>query len=126
MNKLKPNAKIISEFKGEIEGCIVDDKDVYYTVLNIIDHLFDFVSIKDISFTKSQNLIADLIEAFTELKQYQAFDRCKYLEDNIIDIIEESATLEELTTKLNDFVEYECYIVFYGICDRLAEGYYIS
>jgi hypothetical protein len=126
MNKLKPNAKIISEFKGEIEDCIVDDKDVYYTVLNIIDHLFDFVSIKGISFTKSQNLIADLIEAFTELKQYQAFDRCKYLEDNIIDIIEESTTLEELTTNLNDFVEYECYIVFYGICDRLAEGYYIS
>lgn len=126
MNKLKPNAKIISEFKGEIEDCIVDDKDVYYIVLNIIDHLFDFVSIKGISFTKSQNLIADLIEAFTELKQYQAFDRCKYLEDNIIDIIEESTTLEELTTKLNDFVEYEYYIVFYGICDRLAEGYYMS
>ena len=126
MNKLKPNTKIISEFKGEIEDCIVDDKDVYYTVLNIIDHLFDFVSIKGISFTKSQNLIADLIEAFTELKQYQAFDRCKYLEDNIIDIIEESTTLEELTTNLNDFVEYEWYIVFYGICDRLAEGYYIS
>lgn len=126
MNKLKPNAKIISEFKGEIEDCIVDDKDVYYTVLNILDHLFDFISIKGISFTKSQNLIADLIEAFTELKQYQAFDRCKYLEDNIIDIIEESTTLEELTTKLNDFVEYEYYIVFYEICDRLAEGYYIS
>lgn len=126
MNKLKPNAKIISEFKGEIEDCIIDDKDVYYTVLNILDHLFDFVSIKGISFTKSQNLIADLIEAFTELKQYQAFDRCKYLEDNIIDIIEESTTLEELTTKLNDFVEYEYYIVFYGICDRLAEGYYMS
>ena len=125
-NELKPNAKIISEFKGEINNCTVYDKDVYYTVLNILDHLFEFISIKNIPLTKPQSLTSDLIEAFTELKQYQAFDRCKYLEDNIIDIIEESTTLEELTKKLNDFVEYECYIVFYGICDRLAEGYYIS
>lgn len=39
MSKLKPKASIISEFKGEIEGILVDDRDVYYTVLNILDHL---------------------------------------------------------------------------------------
>ena len=126
MEELKPNAKIISDFKGEINGCIVDDKDVYYTVLNILDHLFEFISIKNIHLTKSQDLTSDLIEAFTELKQYRADDRYKYLESNVIDIIEETTTLEELATELNDFVENECYIVFYGVCDRLNEGYYTS
>lgn len=126
MEELKPKAKIISDFKGEINGCIVDDKDVYYTVLNILDHLFEFISIKNIHLTKPQNLTSDLIEAFTELKQYQADDRYKYLENNIIDIIEETTNLEELTAELNDFIENEYYIVFYGVCDRLTEGYYTS
>lgn len=122
MGKLKPNAKIISEFKGEIDSILVDDRDVYYTVLNILDHL----SNKNISFTKPLDLTSDLIEVFTELKQYQAGDRYEYLESNVVEIIEETTTLEELTTELNDFVENECYILFYGICDRLTEGYYTS
>lgn len=122
MGKLKPNAKILSEFKGEIDGILVDDRDIYYTVLNILDHL----SNKNISFTKPLDLTSDLIEVFTELKQYQAGDRYEYLESNVVEIIEETTTLEELTTELNDFVENECYILFYGICDRLTEGYYTS
>lgn len=122
MSKLKPNAKILSEFQGEIDGILVDDRDVYYTVLNILDHL----SNKNISFTKPLDLTSDLIEVFTELKQYQAGDRYEYLESNVVEIIEETTTLEELTTELNDFVENECYILFYGICDRLTEGYYTS
>lgn len=122
MEKLKPNAKILSEFKGEIDGILVDDRDVYYTVLNILDHL----SNKNISFTKPLDLTSDLIEVFTELKQYQAGDRYEYLENNVVEIIEETTTLEELATELNDFVENECYILFYGICDRLTEGYYTS
>lgn len=122
MGNLKPNAKILSEFKGEIDGILVDDRDVYYTVLNILDHL----SNKNISFTKPLDLTSDLIEVFTELKQYQAGDRYEYLENNVVEIIEETTTLEELATELNDFVENECYILFYGICDRLTEGYYTS
>lgn len=122
MSKLEPKAKILSEFKGEIDGILVDDKDVYYTVLNILDHL----SHKNISFTKPLDLTSDLIEVFTELKQYQAGDRYEYLESNVVEIIEETTTLEELATELNDFVENECYILFYGICDRLTEGYYTS
>lgn len=122
MSTLKPNAKIISEFKGEIDGILVDDRDVYYTVLNILDHL----SNKNISFTKPLDLTSDLIEVFTELKQYQASDRYEYLESNVVEIIEETTTFEELATELNDFVENECYILFYGICDRLTEGYYTS
>lgn len=122
MGNLKPNAKILSEFKGEIDGILVDDRDVYYTVLNILDHL----SNKNISFTKPLDLTSDLIEVFTELKQYQAGDRYEYLESNVVEIIEESETLEELATELNDFVENECYILFYGVCDRLTEGYYTS
>ena len=58
MSKLKPKTSIISEFKGEIESILVDDRDVYYTVLNILDHL----SNKNISFTKPLDLISDLIE----------------------------------------------------------------
>lgn len=122
MGNLKPNAKILSEFKGEIDGILVDDRDVYYTVLNILDHL----SNKNISFTKPLDLTSDLIEVFTELKQYQAGDRYEYLENNVVEIIEETTTLEELATELNDFIENECYILFYGICDRLTEGYYTS
>lgn len=122
MGNLKPNAKILSEFKGEIDGLLVDDRDVYYTVLNILDHL----SNKNISFTKPLDLTSDLIEVFTELKQYQAGDRYEYLESNVVEIIEETTTLEELATELNDFVENECYILFYGICDRLTECYYTS
>lgn len=122
MGNLKPNAKIISEFKAEINGILVTDRDVYYTILNILDHL----SNKNISFTKPLDLTSDLIEVFTELKQYQTSDRYEYLESNVVDIIKESEILEELTKELNDFVENECYILFYGICDRLTEGYYTS
>lgn len=122
MGNLKPNAKILSKFQGEIDGLLVDDRDVYYTVLNILDHL----SNKNISFTKPLDLTSDLIEVFTELKQYQAGDRHEYLKSNVVEIIEETTTLEELTTELNDFVENECYILFYGVCDRLTEGYYTS
>ena len=122
MNELKPNTKIISEFKGEIDGFLVDDKDVYYTVLNILDH----ISKKDIPFTKPLDLTSDLIEAFTEIKQYQIGDKYECLENDIVDIIEESTTLEELIAELKDFVEAEHYVVFYGISDRLCEGYYTS
>lgn len=126
MNELKPNAKIISDFKGEINGCIVYDKDVYYTVLNILDHLFEFISIKNIPLTKSLALTSDLIEAFTELKQYQAGDRYAYLELSILDIIDEATTLEELANNLNDFIENEYCGQLYTICDSLKSGYYTS
>jgi hypothetical protein len=126
MEELKPKAKIISDFKGEINGCIVDDKDVYYTVLNILNHLFEFISIKNIHLTKSQDLTSDLIEAFTELKQYHTDDRYKYLESNIIDIIEGTTTLEELITELKDFIDSEHCIQLYTICDCLSEDYYTS
>lgn len=126
MNELKPNAKIISDFKGEINGCIVYDKDVYYTVLNILDHLFEFISIKNIPLTKSLALTSDLIEAFTELKQYQADDRYTYLELSILDIIDEATTLEELANNLNDFIENEYCGQLYTICDSLKSGYYTS
>ena len=58
MGKLKLNAKILSEFQGEIDDLLVNDKDVYYTVLNILDHL----SNKNISFTKPLDLTSDLIK----------------------------------------------------------------
>lgn len=67
-----------------------------------------------------------VVHVFTELKQYQAGDRYEYLESNVVEIIEETTTFEELATELNDFIENECYILFYGICDRLTEGYYTS
>lgn len=67
-----------------------------------------------------------VVHVFTKLKQYQAGDRYEYLENNVVEIIEETTTLEELATELNDFVENECYILFYGIYDRLTEGYYTS
>lgn len=49
--KLELNTKIISNFKAEINGCIVNHKDVYYTVSDILEYIIN----TDIPFTKYQD-----------------------------------------------------------------------
>ena len=122
MNELKPNAKIISEFKGEINGHVVNSKHVYYTVINILD----IISEIDITFTKPHDFIADLITAFTALEQYHKNNRYSYLELKILDILDETTTLDELTNNLTDFMGNEHCPQLYTICDGLKNSYYTS
>ena len=67
-----------------------------------------------------------MIKAFTELNQRHDNDRYAYLELNILDIIDEATTLEELANNLNDFIENEYCGQLYTICDGLKSGYYTS
>lgn len=128
MNELQPNAKIISDlktiskFKGEINSYIVSNKNIYYDIIDILNA----ISKKDITFTKSNEFISDLIEALTELNQNHDSERYSYLETNILEIIDNATTLKELTTDLNDFVKSELCIQFYDLCDHLVESYYTS
>ena len=122
MNELQPNAKIISEFKGEINNCIVNDKTVYYTVI----YMLSAMSNMHITFTKPKDFVCDLIKAFTELNQRHDNDRYAYLELSILDIIDEATTLEELANNLNDFIKNEYCEQLYTIYNRLIENYYTS
>lgn len=48
MNRLELNTNIVTNFKGEINGCTVTNEDVYYTVQNILE----FAVITQLPFTK--------------------------------------------------------------------------
>lgn len=122
MNELKPDAKIISKFKGEINGHAVDNEQVYYSIIDVLDAM----SNKDFTFTKPHEFISDLITTFTELDRRYDNDRYTYLEINIIDIIDEATTLEELTNNLADFIGNEYCPQLYIIYDNLKDSYYTS
>lgn len=39
MSKLELNMKVVSKFKGEINGITVSNEDVYYTLLDLLEYL---------------------------------------------------------------------------------------
>ena len=122
MNELQPNAKIISEFKGEINSHIVTNKDVYYTVQNILE----FVVITQLPFTKWQDFIADLIKAFEELKSLGINDDYNYAESKIIEASAEMTNLDSLKNAFAHLVEVQYYPEFKDIYDKLKNNYYTS
>lgn len=128
MNKLEVNTKIISHFKGKINGEDVYDEDVYYT----ISELLKYLTYDNIPFTKWDEFIADLIQAFEDLKESAITDSSTYVNDYtyiesilIKDFIR-STNIDEITATISDIVENEGYTEFGDLYDKLDSNYYTS
>lgn len=128
MSKLEVNPKIISHFKGKINGEDVYDEDVYYT----ISELLEYLTYDNIPFTKWDEFIADLIQAFEDLKESAITDSSTYVNDYtyiesilIKDFIR-TTTIDELTATISDIVENEGYTEFGDLYDKLDSNYYTS
>lgn len=122
MNRLELNTNIITNFEGEINGHIVTNEDVYYTVQNILE----FVVITQLPFTKWQDFIADLIKAFEELKSLGINDDYNYAESKIIEASAEMTNLDSLKNAFAHLVEVQYYPEFKDIYDKLKNNYYTS
>ena len=122
MNRLELNTNIITNFKGEINGHIVTNEDVYYTVQNILE----FVVITQLPFTKWQDFIADLIKAFEDLKSLGINDDYNYAESKIIEASAEMTNLDSLKNAFTHLVEVQYYPEFKKIYNRLKDNYYTS
>lgn len=128
MSKLELNMKVVSKFKGEINGITVSNEDVYYTLLDLLEYLTP----ENIPLTKWSDFISDLIKAFEDLKSSAITDSSSYVNDytyveslltkSVINI----TNIEELTDAINDIVETEGYTEFEDIYNKLKDGYYTS
>lgn len=122
MNKLELNTNIITNFKGEINGCTVTNEDVYYTVQNILE----FAVITQLPFTKWQDFIADLIKAFEDLKSSGINDDYNYAESKVIETSAEMTSIDALKKAFAHLVEVQYYPEFKDIYGKLEDNYYTS
>lgn len=122
MNKLELNTNIITNFKAEINGCTVNNEDVYYTVQNILE----FAVITQLPFTKWSDFIADLITTFEELKSSDINDDYNYAESKVIEAYAEMTTIDSIKEAFAHLVEVQCYPEFREIYNRLKNNYYTS
>ena len=128
MNKLEVNTKIISNFKGKINGEDVHDEDVYYTVSELLEYL----TYDNIPFTKWDEFIADLIQVFEDLKESAITDSSTYVNDYtyikyiLLKDFMRSTNVDELKATISDIVENEGYNEFEDLYNRLESNYYTS
>lgn len=120
--KLELNTKIISNFKAEINGCIVNHEDVYYTVSDILEYIIN----TDIPFTKYQEFVADLITAFENLKEYGTNKEYAHVESVLKDVTIKLKNIDELTNTLSHLVKDEIYSEFKKFYNKLKNNYYTS
>ena len=122
MNRLELNTNIITNFKGEINGCTITNEDVYYTIQNILE----FAVITQLPFTKWQDFTADLIKAFEDLKSSGINDDYNYAESKVIEASAEMTSLDSLKEAFAHLVEVQYYPEFKKIYNRLKDNYYTS
>lgn len=120
--KLELNTKIISNFKAEINGCIVNHEDVYYTVSDILEYIIN----TDIPFTKYQEFVADLIETLEILKEYGVNKEYAHVESVLNDITIEMQNIDELTDTIGNLVNKEIYYEFNDLYNKLKNNYYMA
>lgn len=125
MNKLELNTNIITNFKGEVNGHIVNNEDVYYTVKNILEYAI-IDELPFTPFTKWSDFIADLITAFEELKSSGINDDYNYAESKVIEASAEMTNLNSIKEAFVHLVEVQCYPEFKDIYDKLKDNYYTS
>lgn len=119
MKKLKLKAIVLSEFSDEINGCLVNNQDVYYSVRNILE----YIESNNTKLTKWSDFITDLVEAFEALNGDPDFD---YVYDKLIATVANKKDIDALTKTLEQISYVECYLEFDKIYDRLNNNYYIS
>ena len=122
MNRLELNTNIVTNFKGEINGCTVTNEDVYYTVQNILE----FAVITQLPFTKWQDFIADLIKVFEDLKSSGINDDYNYAESKIIEASAKMTNIDSLKEAFAHLVDVQYYPEFKEIHNRLKDNYYTS
>lgn len=122
MKELELKAIVLSEFKGEINGCPVKNEDVYYSVQNILEYII----MNHIKLTKWSDFITDLIEAFDILKGNDIEGDFDYIYEKLLSAGSSIDTIDDLTDVLNEITEIEEYYEFDTIYDRVVNNYYIS
>lgn len=122
MKELKLKAIVLSEFKGEINGCPVNNEDVYYSVRNILE----CIESNHIKLTKWSNFISDMIEAFETLSVNNLDGDFEYVYEKLLGVCSDIETINDLTDMLNKITEIDGYSEFDTVYDRVKNDYYIS
>ena len=122
MKELELKAIILSEFRGEINGCPVNNEDVYYSVRNILEYIED----NHIKLTKWSDFISDLIEAFDILKRNDIEGDFNYIYEKLLGASSSIDTINDITDMLNNIVEADEYSEFETMYDRVKNNYYTS
>lgn len=122
MKELKLKAIVLSEFKGEINGCPVNNEDVYYSVRNIPE----YIEGNHIKLTKQSDFISDLIEAFDILKRNDIKDDFNYIYEKLLGAGSSIDTINDLTDMLYNITEVDGYSEFDTVYDRVKNNYYTS
>ena len=122
MKELKLKAIVLSEFKGEINGCPVNNEDAYYSVRNILE----CIEGNHIKLTKWSDFISDLIEAFDILKRNDIKDDFNYIYEKLLGASSSIDTINDLTDMLYNITEVDGYSEFDTVYDRVKNNYYTS
>lgn len=122
MKELELKAIVSSEFKGEINGCPVNNKDVYYSVRNILE----YIEGNHIKLTKWSNFISDLIEAFKTLNTNNLDGDFEYVYEKLLGVCSGIETIDDLTDMLYNITEVDGYSEFDTVYDRVKNDYYTS
>lgn len=122
MKELELKAIILSAFKGEINGCPINNEDVYYSVRNILEYIED----NHIKLTKWSNFISDLIEAFKTLSANNLDGDFEYVYEKLLGVCSGIETIDDLTDMLYNITEVDGYSEFDKVYDRVKNDYYIS
>lgn len=122
MKELELKAIILSEFRGEINGCPVKNEDVYYSVQNILEYII----MNHIKLTKWSDFISDLIEVFDILKRNDIEGDFNYIYEKLLGASSSIDTINDITDMLNNIVEADEYSEFETMYDRVKNNYYTS
>lgn len=122
MKELKLKAIVLSEFKGEINGCPINNEDVYYSVQNILEYII----MNHIKLTRWSDFISDLIEAFDILKRNDIEGDFNYIYEKLLGASSSIDTINDITDMLNNIVKTDGYSEFETMYDRVKNNYYVS
>lgn len=120
--ELELKAIVLSEFRGEINGCPVNNEDVYYSVQNILEYII----MNHIKLTRWSDFISDLIEAFDILKRNDIEGDFNYIYEKLLGASSSIDTINNITDMLNNITEVDGYSEFDTVYDRIKNDYYIS
>lgn len=130
MNNLEIRADRVTEFKGLINGHIIDVETIYDTVKTILDKLTE--NLTDITFTKQDDFVGDLIDAFTTLYDNdidngnELFDGYTNAKNTLINTDNKFTSLDDLLDIIENLIEDYEYTEFDTLYKRLLSNYYTT
>ena len=130
MNNLEINADRVTEFKGLINGHIIDVETIYDTVKTILDKLTQ--NLTNTTFTKQDDFVGDLIDAFTTLYDNdidngnELFDSYTNAKNTLINTDNKFTSLDDLLDIIENLIEDYEYTEFDTLYKRLLSNYYTT